>query len=236
MYHLIVHRFVSMPINCYYFTTHFCFLQLKNRIGLEDGDAAGTVGVGDRLGDELTVLGKTDLYRRIVKLITCGSGGLLEDVCPKRKRGKEHLAVLVGVALVDFCPCRIRENEMYAGERNAVLIGLDDTDMCIGGVVCESNLLNSARVPDPGRHEGVEGNISGELRGLGIEIVADGEIFKENDSVFIRCAGAKLVLVFIVERENDLAEDLSLVVLLGDPDRACPFAEKRICSALPVGT
>ena len=119
-------------------------------IGLEDGDAAGTVGVGDRLGDEITVLGQTDLHRRIVELITCGSGGLLENVCPKRKRGKEHLAVLVGVALVDFCSSRICENEMDAGERDTVLIGLDDTDMCIGGVVCESDLFNSARVPDSG--------------------------------------------------------------------------------------
>ena len=49
-------------------------------IGLEDGDAAGTVGVGDRLGDEITVLGQIDLYRRIVKLITCGSRGLLEEI------------------------------------------------------------------------------------------------------------------------------------------------------------
>ena len=119
-------------------------------IGLEDGDAAGTVGVGDRLGDELTVLGKTDLYRRIVKLITCGSGGLLEDVCPKRKRGKEHLAVLVGVALVDFCSVCVCEDEMDAGEGDTVLIGLDDTDVCVGGVVCESDLFNSACIPDSG--------------------------------------------------------------------------------------
>ena len=81
----------------------------------------------------------------------------------------------------------------------------------------------------------MEGNVAGKLRGLGVVIIADGEIFKENDAVFIRCAGAKLVLVFIVERENDPAEDLSLVVLLGDPDRAARrLVQSRSGNDLPI--
>ena len=81
----------------------------------------------------------------------------------------------------------------------------------------------------------MEGNIAGEFRSLGIEIVADWEIFKENDAVFIRCAGAKLVLVFIIERENDPAEDLALIVLLGDLDgTACGLIQSRSGNNLPI--
>ena len=81
----------------------------------------------------------------------------------------------------------------------------------------------------------MEGDITGKFRGLSVEIVADREIFKKNDAVFIRCAGAKLVLVFIVERENDPAEDFAFVVLLGDLDgTACRFVQSRSGNNLPI--
>ncbi len=81
----------------------------------------------------------------------------------------------------------------------------------------------------------MERNVAGKLRGLGIIIVADSETLEENDAVFIRCAGAKLVLVFIVERENDPAEDLALIVLLGDLDgTACGLIQSRSGNNLPI--